>query len=395
MKNMNENNIRVLIITTSFPRWKDDNRSPFIFEKAKSLVEKGCDVTVVALHTPGSKCYEEIDGVKVNRIRYSPEKFEILQTTRAGIPAAWDKNKFVIFQILLFILKLSFFIIKNKKKYDIVHSNWTISSFSAVISKRFHKKPIITSVHGSDINQAIKNRFFCFLTKIVINSSNKIICVSEDLRKKIINLAKTPSHLLVIPNGVNTNIFYPDSINKEKIILFVGSLTQNKRIDLLINSFGNIFPKIDDYSLYIVGDGPEEESLKELAKNKLPHSSVKFTGSLSREEISNLMRKSFILVLPSINEGFGVVLIEALASGLPCIGANSGGIVDIINEEVGILFSLDNGQELENAILTLVNNELIYEKMSKQARIIAVNKYDWSIISEKIIEAYKDLIPIR
>lgn len=395
MKNMNENNLRVLIITTSFPRWKGDNRSPFIFEKAKALVEKGCDVTVVALHTPGSKSFEEIDGVRINRIRYSPDKLEILQATRAGIPAAWNKNKFIIFLILIFILKLSFFLIKNKNKYDIIHSNWTISSFSAVISKRFHKKPIITSIHGSDINQAIKNPFFRFLTNIVINSSNKIICVSNNLREKIINLVETPPPLLVIPNGVYTNIFFPDFSNKKKIILFVGSLTQNKRVDLLIKSFGNIFPIINNFSLCIVGDGPEEQSLKELANKHLPKSRVKFTGSLSREEISNLMRESYILILPSINEGFGVVLIEALASGLPCIGANSGGIVDIINEEVGILFSLDNGHELENAILTLVKNEMIYEKMSKQARIIAVNKYDWSIVSEKIIEAYKDLIPIR
>ncbi len=98
-----------------------------------------------------------------------------------------------------------------------------------------------------------------------------------------------------------------------------------------------------------------------------------------------------IFVLPAINEGFGVVLIEALAAGLPCIGANSGGITDIINENVGYLFTPNDFDQLTNILIHLIDDKDCYQLLSKNARIHVEENFQWKNIVKKFREEFENI----
>jgi len=110
---MNKENKSICLLTTSFPRWKNDNRSPFLLEYARALQNEGYQVTVIAMHTSGAAKQENLDNIQIVRLKYLPERWETLQETRAGIPAAWKKNKITVVLIVLYIIRMLGFLIKN------------------------------------------------------------------------------------------------------------------------------------------------------------------------------------------------------------------------------------------------------------------------------------------
>ena len=286
---MNEANKRICILTTSFPRWKNDNRSAFLLEYARALQFEGYIVTVVAMHSPGASTQENLDNIQIVRLKYLPERWETLQETRAGIPAAWRKRRFSFVLIVLYILQMLIFLMKNGNKFEIIHTQWTISSFAAMLYKPFFKGKVVTTVHGSDVFSINSSSFLKKITKVTLLKSDRIICVSFALKNELENWGMDSHKISVIPNGVDLDRFPLNKFDKKKNILFVGSLTKNKNINVLIQSFAKIHLIYNDYKLIIIGDGDELSKLKDLALSLKVENSIEFVGSLSPEDISKNM----------------------------------------------------------------------------------------------------------
>ena len=150
-----------------------------------------------------------------------------------------------------------------------------------------------------------------------------------------------------------------------------------------------------DYQLIIVGEGKERDSLEKLVKQLDLQENVTFLGSQPQKKVSELMRESRLFILPSIEEGQGVVLVEALASGTPCIGSHVGGIPDVITPEVGQLVEVGNVQDLANSIESFLLDDAKWLKASANARTRAETQYDWLTLAEKIIDVYHSVISGR
>lgn len=384
--------MNILIVTTSFPRWIGDSRAPFILEAAQALRRKGHLVRVLAMHAPKSKTYENWDGIEIFRPRYLCEKWEILQSQGGGLPEIWKSNPFSRLAIIPFILVHTISIIRLSKDSDIIHANWTLSAFSAWVSKFIHKKPIVVTVQGSDIFVAARMPLIRIITKFALNGCDDIVALSRAISEEILSLGIPSKKIHIIPNGVDTNKFLAGEDFREPIILFVGSLIERKDPFSLLFAFKGIVDQTGLLRLVFIGDGPLRKSLEETTVKNGLTSNVDFLGSQPQEQVRQWMKKAKVFVLPSVEEGLGVVLLEALASGTPCIASNVGGIPDIINEDVGILVSPHNPQAIQSAINELINDDECWKKLSKNARKKAEILYDWDNVVEKIIALYSHIV---
>jgi len=384
--------MNILIVTTAFPRWIGDSRVPFILEAAQALHRKGHVVRVLAMHAPKSKTHESWDGIEIFRPRYLFEKWEILQNQGGGLPEVWKRNFLSRLVIIPFILVHTINIIRLSKDVDIIHANWTLSAFSAWVGKFLHKKPVVVTIQGSDIFKAAKLPVIRPLTKITLDKCDKIVALSRAIAKEILSVATPQNIIKIIPNGVNTTKFLKGEENRDPIILFVGSLIERKDPLSLLIAFKGILDKTKTLHLVFIGDGPLLRSLEEIASNMGLESNVSFLGNQSQEQVSSWMKKAKVFVLPSVEEGLGVVLLEALASGTPCVATNVGGIPDIITEEVGILIPPHDPQAIQTAIFKIIQDEALWKEFSNNARRRAETIYDWDKVADRIIELYAEII---
>lgn len=384
--------MKVLIITTAFPRWKNDGRASFIYETAQALIRQGHQIRVIAMHNPGSKSFEKLEGIEVIRPRYLPDKMEILQNDGAGLPQAWKSNYWSRLAIIPFFIAHTLATAYWSRGFDIIHANWTLSGLSAWVTKWLHRIPIVVTVHGSDIYRSEDNWFLKCITRFALSRADEVFAVSNDLKKIVDHYDIRREKSLVISNGINLRKF-SNSIrsSRESLILFVGSLISRKGVDILLKAFADVNQSIPQFRLAIIGDGVLRTELENMCVDLGIQNKVYFLGYKQPSDVQGWMRKAKLLVLPSVEEGQGVVLLEALASGTPCIGSRIGGIPDVITPEVGRTFTPGNSDELGKAIMDVADTSEWYE-MSRKARMRAVNEYNIDTIAGKISSEYHKIL---
>ncbi|MBI5252794.1 MAG: glycosyltransferase family 4 protein, partial [Euryarchaeota archaeon] len=281
-----------------------------------------------------------------NLIRHSKNEFKVL-TYGGGID-------------LPFLRALSFvffgFLGGVRENFDLIHAHYAVpQGFLGVLLKKVLRKPLVVTLHGSDIT-VLGRGAAKPLMSFVLNNSDAIIAVSEFLRRETINLGASKEKIKVIYGGAP---YPPMSRLVEKLqdgrrITFIGSLVRQKGVDVLIRAFVEVKKKLPDAELVIVGDGREKKSLEKLSSEL--GIEVNFLGY--REDLSSILEKSAVLVLPSKEEGFGLTLLEAMAVGVPVVASRVGGIEEIIEHEYnGILFEKENSKELAEGIIRILENK--------------------------------------
>lgn len=382
---------KVLIVTTAFPRYEGDSQAPYLLEAALAIQAIGIQVRILAMHVPGSKTFEVIDQVEVYRPRYFFEKLEILRKDPAGLPEYWKRHFFGRLLLIPFLITHAVNLLRLCKDVDIIHANWTLSGMVAWGTRFLHRKPIVLTIHGSDVLRIESYKIVRKFTAFIIRQIDGIICVSNSLVQKIQEWGVSPQYITVIPDGVNIRKFSPSHFKRSPIILYVGSLTENKGIHVLINAFKIISTNIPDYKLQIVGDGYYVKELVKLVRELELEDRIEFTGAQPQTYVADMMRKASILVLPSLSEGLGVVLLEALASGTPVVGTNIGGIPDVITPEVGMLVPPGNPRALAQGLLELIT-KLPKVDYSTAARKRIEEYFSWDIVVRQIITFYERIL---
>ena len=252
--------------------------------------------------------------------------------------------------------------IKNKMKSD-------INEFDAVIAHMpsgiiFANKlkldiPLITGVHVSDIEvltNPIYSIYFKREMEKAYKKASKIACRSEVLKRKFLKLyPEYESKTFVAYSGTEIEPIRRNWQNKDKYrIITCANLIKRKNIDKVIDACA----EIKNVELIVIGDGKEMNRLKNLA-SKNPQ--ITFSGHLSHKSVIEEMKRADIFILPSINETFGMVYLEAMACGCITIGLENDGIDGILkNGENGYLCNLDNIKEtIENIILSNTQNQIL------------------------------------
>lgn len=232
--------------------------------------------------------------------------------------------------------------------------------------------------------------------RLALKKASHIIALSEDLKTGTKKFGIPDEKITVIPNGVNISQF-PMGMDepREAQIIFVGSLIERKGVNFLIEAMSIIHKECPEAKLLLVGEGKDREEYERMVSELDLGNSITFLGTQSQERVSELLRQSQLFVLPSIEEGQGVVLVEALASGTPCVGSRVGGIPDVISADVGALVVAGDVKALASAILQYLKDDHLWSQASKSARIRAQKMYNWDELAKRIVKVYIQVLKKR
>lgn len=385
--------MRVCMVTTTFPRWAGDGQGPFIWGLAAGVRDLGVDVRVLTMHNPGSATHEVMDGIEVWRPRYWwPESREALRREGGGLPIMWQKYPLVRAQIVPFAAIHSWNTARRGRDCDLIHAHWSLSAGTSVLTRPIHRRPIIATLQGSDVFRVTEGRVGASLTQEVLLRCERITCLSRALADKLIAIGVPARRITIIPNGVDTDHFAPPLHGaREPLMVFVGSLIERKGANYLLSALPTVFSSFPDVRMAIIGQGPEEGALRKQAEALGISQRVLFVGPQSQDEVRNWLQRAQLLVLPSLEEGLGVVLLEALACGTPVVASNVGGIPDVITPEVGQLTPPGDPDALAGAIEEALSDEDAWASMSKHARMRAVNVFDWSRVAKEYVDLYRGI----
>jgi len=266
----------------------------------------------------------------------------------------------------------------------------------------------------ADLAMLLTSRFLEKYEKLAMEKAAAVItisqfCVDELMTYGVPQPTLSPK-LRVVPNGVNTTIVRPAECDgtrevlrdkygigrTDKMVLFVGRLVSRKGVDILIDAVAHCATLGGNFrfKLVIVGTGPLEGALRNQVSRKGVNELIIFTQSLNSEQLLHHYRSSDLFVLPSYYEGFGIVLLEAMASGLPVIATNVSAIPEVVIEgETGYLVKPGDPVALCHAIMQILENDDIGLEMGRVARALAVANYDWESVARKteaIFEAVRN-----
>ncbi len=310
------------------------------------------------------------------------------------------KGDRLFFRAFVFFLTALPLVAQLRKKFyfDLIHAHMAgPAGFAAVLLGIIFKKPVIITAHGSDIHSFPKHFFLKQLVIFTLKRATKVVAVSQSLKDLILKMGCFHNKVFVIHNGVRHDIFYPmDKIKARrslnfsvdrKIILFIGSLIQIKGIDVLLRAFANMSEK-NHSNLVIIGKGELDYQLKALAEKLHIESRVHFMGSRKHDEISLWLNACDVFCLPSRNEGFPTVIVEALACGRPVVATKVGGIPEaVINNTLGILVEPDNTEELAATLNKALEKEWDYPAIAAYGK-----RFSWDTIAEEYTELYKNVV---
>ncbi len=393
--------MKIGVITSAYPEFKDDPHGIFVHRLMQEISKQGHDILVIAPYTGGKKEYT-LEGINVERYNYFyPRRFQKL-CGRSGMIDNVKEGFLVKLQIFSFLFFNVFYSLSKLKDMDIVHVQWPIpNGLGALFLKKIYKIPYINTIHGEEVYLS-KRYHTLFALKWLVNNSSKTITNSSATRDSCLEVGLNGEKFEVIPFGVNTNFFKPLNILKNDKyfqILSVGYLIERKGHEYLIKAIKKVLKKHDDVRLKIVGSGPLKSKLINLINELKLKSKVEIVDNIPDEKLLFLYNSSDLFVLPSIvdsqgnTEGLGVVLLEAMACGLPVIGSDVGGISDIIkNGENGILVSQKNIVNLTTEINKMIENEFLLKKYSFKGYEMIYRSFNWNKISENYLKIMINLI---
>jgi glycosyltransferase involved in cell wall biosynthesis len=398
--------LRILVITSSFPRFPGDSSGIFILNLCKELQKLGIEIEILAPHDYRCSRHEFWEGIEIFRFPYFyPPKLQRL-CYGAGIPKNMQQSTLALMQPPFFLLAELFYALRisQKRKFDLVHAHWSIpQGVVGLILQGLCRIPCVTSLHGSDV-YGLRAPVLRRLNARVILGSRACTANSKATAERARNISGRKD-IEIIPMGVDIELFsrarFQETLHdppekKDEIILYAGRLIDCKGVDYLIKALPNVLEKQPEAKLLIVGSGPAKNDLLRLSERLNLQEKVLFLGAVSQEELAGYYSMADVFVLPSVvtdageTEGLGVVLLEAMACGLPVIGSVVGGIPDIIEDgETGLLAQQKNPGDLAEKINRVLANKSLRQCLSKSGHDFVWERFSWSSIAKRYLEVFR------
>jgi glycosyltransferase involved in cell wall biosynthesis len=383
--------MKVLFLTHSFPRFEGDVAGNFLLRLASALGAQGVDVRVVAPSAPGLEDTARMNGTGVDRFRYAPGKYETL--AYQGNMAEQVRDSWSARFSLLGFLGAEFrsaVRARREQQTDIVHAHWWFPSglVGTWLSKLSHT-PLVTTLHGTDVRLARAVSMSRPAFRHVLQSSKAITAVSKWLADEAQSLVSAP-HPVVAPMPVATEHFAPGGVRDKDSLLFVGRLTRQKGVDVLLQALAKLPAAI---TLDVVGEGDERTRLEQMARELGLATRVRWAGVLPHTELVRYYQKASAVVVPSADEGLGLVAAEAMLCETPVIGFESGGLPDVVqHERTGLLVRERSPDALATAIETLRERDDRGLSLGAAGRLHALATFAPESVARRYIDIYRAAI---
>lgn len=354
----------------------------YAYNLSKEMVKLGHSVKVICANEPWMVADAEIDGIKIKRLSY--------------IGKLGNTN-----------IMPKFFTNIVQEKFDLIHtyfpSPWSpdVSAFVGKIKKKptvlSYCNDIITDYH---LEGFIAKTYNTTLLRFTLKLADKIIILQPNYITQSSYLKPYKNKIECIPVGVDTKKFEPTRIEKhnENVLFFLSVLDEShqyKGLNYLLRALRIVKKDVKDVTLIIGGGGKLQKYYKEMADSLGIKNSVKFVGVIPDDEIVEYYNKCDVFVLPSSEkqEGFGIVLLEALACKKPIVSTEIVGIAkDVKERNVGRIVAPKDVTGLARGIVEILSDKENAKRMGKEGRELIEEKYSWKVIGKIFERVYLSLI---
>ena len=388
---------RLLILSSTYPRWAGDSEPGFVHELARRLAGTFA-VTVLCPHAPNAKRSERMDGVEVLRFRYAPAS---LETLVAGGGLLGNLRRRPLKALLLpFFLAAQLWATWRcirRIEPDCVHAHWIVpqGAILALLAFLGLRTPWLLTSHGGDL-YSLRGAAWDALKRSVLSRADAVTVVSVAMLAELERLGVDAGPVSVAPMGVDLGGTFVPGAGQARSpgeILFVGRLVEKKGLRYLVEALALLRDREPACSLTVAGAGPEREALERQVRDLGLSERVRFLGPVAQADLPSLYRRAAVFVSPFVTaasgdrEGLGLVVIEALGCGCPVIASDIPPLHDVPSDAL-TLVPQANAALLAGAIAACLDRS--GESVADDgARLRA--KYDWSAASGTYVRLLRAL----
>jgi N-acetyl-alpha-D-glucosaminyl L-malate synthase BshA len=293
--------------------------------------------------------------------------------------------------------------VANREKLDLLHVHYAIPhAVCAILAKQMSHRDIkiVTTLHGTDITVLGYDPSLTAAIKFGIEKSDVVTAVSESLVNQTYDLINPDKQIETVYNFIDERIYHKSDTGslkeeygigkEEKVIIHVSNFRPVKRVRDVVKTFAKISERIPA-KLLLVGDGPEMTIVCKLVREFALEDRVLFLGK--QENLAELYSISDLMLLLSEKESFGLVALEAMACGVPCIGTNVGGVPEVISDGVnGFICELGDLADISGKAISLLNDRDLHQQLSNNAVQIVKTKFKADLILEQYEQLYFNLL---
>jgi len=344
----------VLVVTSTFPRWRGDAVTPFIEQLCTGLVHEGWRVGVLAPHDAGALSAESWDGIDVHRFRYAwPASAQTL-FYRGGALVTLNRSRGSWLALPGFLLAEFWSLLRLARRLRpaIIHAHWLLpQGLVAVLVGRLLRIPTVVTLHGADVF-SLRGAVFRPFKRMALRLATVVTANSTATARAIASLSRRPIERIPIGAHVQPVSTAAATTQRERVeptgqgylLVFVGRLIEEKGPLDLVEAMPQVLAHIPQAKCVLVGDGPLRTQITARARTLGVEDRVQLVGWLPPADVAALLAAADVLVGPSRTashgwiEAQGIVFAEALLAKVPVVATRSGGIPDtIIHEVTGLL----------------------------------------------------------
>jgi glycogen(starch) synthase len=388
---------RALILSWEYPPLIEGGLARHVRKLSEAMVERDVEVHVLTRGGEESPAQERANGVIVHRIR------EPKRPTDLGEFVTWVER--MNSDMLAAGVELG-----DRYEFDLVHGHdWLVANACDHLAKRFDA-PLVTTIHATEYGRhqgwvdKHPQTYIHGVERWITNRSQRVIACSHYMREQIVDIfGVAEKRVSVIPNGID-----PDDLQaqdpaelerlrsefaapEEKLVLLIGRLVYEKGFQLALEAMPRVIEEAPGTRFLVAGSGTHEAELHRQAEELGLMEHGTFLGWIGDDVLHSLYRIADLTVVPSIYEPFGLVALEAMASGCPCIVADTGGLREVVvHEEGGLRFRADDPEALAEVAIRVLSDDELGRRLVADA-YEHVRRFDWGDVAEQTVAVYADL----
>ncbi|HZQ08286.1 MAG TPA: glycosyltransferase family 4 protein [Anaerolineae bacterium] len=406
--------MRVLMLTSSYPKFRGDTTAPFIESIATHIAAQGVETHVVLPEHRELKRGVMEDGVYFHPYRYALRPqwtvWGYAEALRADVQL--KRGVYALAPIALLSAVNTMLALTAKQPFDLIHAHWALPNApAAAFAARWRNLPLVVSLHGSDVFMAEKNGVFGSAARTSFNRAAWITACSDELMNRAIALGADENKTELIPYGADAKAFHVHSTDAARVrtklnlnandvmILAVGRMVYKKGFEFLVAALPQILQSAPNARLVLVGYGDLRDELENKAHLLGLNGRVTFAGRVPREEIPAYFAAADVVVVPSVRDeagnvdGLPNVVLEGMAAGKAIVASNIAGFPDVIeNGASGILVPEKDAPALANAIVRLAQDAALRERLGAHGRARVHEKLNWHNVARRFIDVYERVI---
>ncbi len=385
--------MRILILSWEYPPRIVGGLGKHVHRLSTALADAGHTVHVVTRDHPDAPAEEEVDGVHVVRVGEYPPivPFEDL------IPWVLQLNVGVLERATKILLE---------EEVDLVHAHDWLVGYAAASVKNLFDLPLVSTVHATEYGRhqgylpGPMNKLIHQIEWWLTYESRRTITCSRYMHDQIEEIFQLPpAKLDVIPNGVDLDALRkPDGVEEfsakhlrygEKMIFFAGRLEYEKGVQTVLDALPLVTERVP-VRFFVAGVGTHEDALREHVERDGLDGHVEFLGFVPEDELRMFYAAADLAVVPSIYEPFGMVALETMAAGTPCIAADTGGLRElVVHDATGLRFEPGDPASLAGAILRLLTDARLDRRLTLDARRMLNDQFSWPTIALRTVDVYE------